>query len=488
MRYQLTISFFLAIASSAPALAGVTVVEDQENNDGLTVFQMTVTPAAEPVPALRHRFRVPLHLRKPGNAATHYLRVWPEGGLERTWKYVRENTKEEVDRWGRINDLSIAELPLDQVRDAAASFQGHIDTHIDRASRCRECDWGLAEEELRGMETIQYLLPDAQASRDISRALVLNTRLAIAEQRYDDAINLMRMNYQLGQDISKQEFLVCCLVGLAEVQMANLTVIDLIGAPNSPNLYWALTELPRPIIDIRDAMNLDMSLGLRMFPVLLDAETANHTPEEWTHLVATTFNELGDARDLLGGAGFPKQKTLSQLAATGMSLVVYPAAKQRLIDAGMTNGAVEEMSVAQVLLIDMAREYQKIADEYEKWMFVPYADMQEVDFGRTELTDGFGSLLANMLLPAVTATRRAQIRTEWQMNAIRVVEALRMHAAETGRLPASLDDVKDVPVPDNPITEKPYEYRLDGDTAVLDLPFSDGMPGVAWRFEIQLAK
>ena len=72
------------------------------------------------------------------------------------------------------------------------------------------------------------------------------------------------------------------------------------------------------------------------------------------------------------------------------------------------------------------------------------------------------------------------------MGALRVVEAVRMHAAEAGRLPASLDDIVIVPVPVNPITTLPYLYRLDGKMAVLDLPFSDGMPGVAWRFEIQL--
>jgi hypothetical protein len=80
------------------------------------------------------------------------------------------------------------------------------------------------------------------------------------------------------------------------------------------------------------------------------------------------------------------------------------------------------------------------------------------------------------------------MRLGWQMNALQTVEAIRMHAAQTGALPASLDEIEIVPVPDNPVTEKPYEYRLEGDTAVLELPFSDGMRSAAWRFEIKLAE
>ena len=68
------------------------------------------------------------------------------------------------------------------------------------------------------------------------------------------------------------------------------------------------------------------------------------------------------------------------------------------------------------------------------------------------------------------------------------IEALRMHAAIVGRFPAGLDEIEHVPVPENPATGKRFNYRLSGETAMLELPFSDGMPGMSWRFEIQLAK
>jgi hypothetical protein len=150
--------------------------------------------------------------------------------------------------------------------------------------------------------------------------------------------------------------------------------------------------------------------------------------------------------------------------------------------------------VGQVIATDAAYEYRRVADEIEKWMYVPYHVARHRDqtnpfdtHGISAVTRGYGYLLASLLLPAVEAARTAEVRLQWQTGALQTVEALRMHAAQSGTLPPSLDAIKVVPVPLNPATGKPYEYRLDGATAVLDLPLSDGFSGVAWRFEITLA-
>ena len=93
-----------------------------------------------------------------------------------------------------------------------------------------------------------------------------------------------------------------------------------------------------------------------------------------------------------------------------------------------------------------------------------------------------------MLLPATQAIRRAQYRVERDVAALRVIEALRMYAAShAGRLPASLDQIIAVPVPLNPATGQPFAYRLDGQTAILELPESEGFPSYGRRFEIEVA-
>jgi hypothetical protein len=60
-------------------------------------------------------------------------------------------------------------------------------------------------------------------------------------------------------------------------------------------------------------------------------------------------------------------------------------------------------------------------------------------------------------------------------------------AGHDGRLPARLEEIEQVPVPDNPATEKPFAYRLDGATAVLELPATDGLTSGNCRYEIQIS-
>ncbi len=68
-------------------------------------------------------------------------------------------------------------------------------------------------------------------------------------------------------------------------------------------------------------------------------------------------------------------------------------------------------------------------------------------------------------MPATKAVRRAQARLDQRIALLRHVEALRLHAAEhDGKLPAKLSEVS-VPLPDDPVTGKPFRYELTGATA-----------------------
>jgi len=479
---------------SAEARAELTVIEDAEGQQGLTVFKMTVSPAAEPVPALKHRLTLRELDLVPGNAATFYMRG---STLENRWRAVRKKYGDESDDWYDIDDVPLDELPLEKLHDAAAIF-GNLTTFCLRpASRCKDCNWGLGLETLRGMEIYNLLLPEFQESRAYSRILSMLTRLALAESRYDDAIDYMRMNYRLAYNVGRGPFFVCGLIGIAEVGMSNLTAIDLIAANDSPNLYWALTELPNPVVDLRHSVRIEMSLLQRVITPLENVEAQNHTTDEWSRILHQAFREFknaADAWDLGSLKGLPKHDTFREVLGTALTMLVYPDAKQRLMESGMSAEAVETMPTAQVILIDTAREVRRAADELEKWFYLDYPlahqRMKKAvgALDRRGVRGGLGQPLADFLLPAIQAAQTANARMRWQLNALRTLEALRMHAAEVGRFPASLDEIEVVPVPRNPITVRHFLYRLDGEIAVLELPFSDGIPGVSWRFEIQLGE
>ena len=95
-----------------------------------------------------------------------------------------------------------------------------------------------------------------------------------------------------------------------------------------------------------------------------------------------------------------------------------------------------------------------------------------------------------MFLPAISRVQFASARTDRKINALRTVEAIRLYAAAHGRLPERLDALE-VPVPLDPVTGKPFEYRVEGGTARLTGPTPPGerpYEGNTIRYAIMLRR
>jgi hypothetical protein len=490
--------FAVAVVAGVISSALADVTYSPRDGDKPYVVRMTVTAAPEAVPALKYRLLTRDIDLKSGNAAPYYYRALM--AMPHTMEGLRKkyNDEEELSKWWSTGPdaLPLRQLPLDKVREVVKELEGPaIGGQLTEATARRDCDWELGIEDMRSVDVISFLLPEFQSSREISRMLSLRTRLAIAEHQYDKAIDVMRMNYRLAQDTATPPFLVCGLIGIAEVGITNGTAVDLISAPDSPNLYWALTELPQPMIDMRKAARFEIDFGPRFFPFINRPESADHSPQEWNRLFAQAFLDL-KRMDMPGS--YPKNNVEAGLFATGAALLGYSHAKEQLVAQGMDREQVEKMAVGQVMAIYTARNYQRFADDWEKLWYIPFAGTRQLDdavedrLHQANLLGGGQNRevfpIVSILMPAMNATRNAQVRMERDIAALRVIEALRMHAAaHNGQFPRRLDDISQVPVPPNPATSKPFSYRLDGTTAMLDLPVSDGVTGGNCTYEIQIA-
>jgi hypothetical protein len=491
----------LALAFFSAARADVTFSEDQDG--GVTVIRMSVTPAAEADPALKHRLVARDIEQKPGNAAPYYYRAHSE--FRPILKAMREkyNDETELGGWYGTGEKAtpIAKLPLDKVRAASQMFDSVYDSNLKPAFQRSGCDWQLNVEELRGPEIISIHLSEFQDSREIGRMLALRTRLAIAEHRYGDAVELMRQNYRLGRDVAEVPFLVCGLIGIAIENITNRTLVEFIANPDSPNLYWAIGELPQPPIDIRPAVRFEIDFGPRVFPFIHNTETTDHSPQEWNRLLTQTIRDLqvvGEKMPMFNPADSFTKEVSARLTATAIGLTGYSHAKERLIAQGMNRALVEEMSVGQVIAIYTERNYRHFADDWEKLWQVPFEQSgkmaDQLERKRTAAKP-FGAgedreilPLLTLLLPALQACREAQVRLDREVASLRVIEALRLYAASHGgSLPTELKEIEQVPVPNNPATGKPFAYQLNGTTAVLELPPTDRVRSGNCRYEIQIA-
>jgi hypothetical protein len=447
---------------------------------------LAVSPGTAPVPALKYRLYPAEMERKPGNAVPMYLRFAHERNDARK-KELREKPAE----W---NKLPLEKLPLAEVKQ-------FLDEHVlkynlqqlDLGARRKTAEWNYS---LDVGDPIELLLPDAQEMRMQAPLLVLKARVEIAEGRYADAVHTLETGFSFSQQVGQGDFLIQSLVGIACASQFADEVLELVERPGAPNLYWALTVLPRPLIDLRHANEYEQNMLEMQFPDLADLDRPR-TPEQWDAVLVRVRKEL-ERLNKLGPEGSTQPKPLktgttsSDPAAKSPDL---PTARKYLTEvAGMKAANVEAMPPAQILLLYVSHFYHDVRDDVFKGSYLPFPQGQAVnraaDLRLKSLPDTEAGWTARWFLPAVMRIQLAQARLERKLAALRAIEALRMHAAaHEGKLPDKLDEVTVVPVPDDPGTNKPFGYERDGQTVTLAsrIP-GESLDSTGLRYRITLRK
>ena len=139
------------------------------------------------------------------------------------------------------------------------------------------------------------------------------------------------------------------------------------------------------------------------------------------------------------------------------------------------------MPVCQVLLIAAVRQYEEIQDEMFKWIYLPYPEavegMKKADAKMKEMIQSGQEImpLVSVFMPAISAAKNTEARTERNIAILRVFEAMRLYAAaHGGHMPEKLSDITKVPIPIDPIYGTAFIYNRIDNMAILEaLPRAD---------------
>jgi hypothetical protein len=353
---------------------------------------------------------------------------------------------------------------------------------LERGGRCESCDWDIP---IREHDFYSILIPEIQTTRSSGRILAARARLQIANGHWADAVHTLQSGYALARNVANGPTLINGLVGVSiAIQMSD-QVETMIQQPGAPNLYWALATLPRPMIDFRRGFEAEFAEIYLTYPELRDLDKKELTVAEWRRLLNKV---MGGVLMISGNGNDPVD---ARFALAVRQLEGYPRAKRALIAEGRSAAEVEAMPVPQVIMLYTMHTYEELRDDTFKWMALPYVEarkgMAESE-QRLKKAHGEGLEivpLATLLLPAVQRVKMAEARINQKIAALEVLEALRIYASNhDGRLPQTLTDIKEVPVPLDPFLGEPFHYVRDGDTARLESPFPDVIP---LRYEIQIA-
>ena len=404
-----------------------------------------MTPAAAPKPALKYLLLPELKEMNPGNPIHNYLKC----ALE---EYHFLFDKEHFDRREKLLAMPLQGLPVEELREYGRS----VLTRLDNAARLDAPDWQiLLKLKADGIST---LLPDVQQMRSLSRALNVRFRSEVAMGNFDAAIRSAKTMFAMARHMDEHPTLIGDLVGIAIATEAIVAIEEMLEQRGCPNLYWAFTNLPGPLIDCEKGR-----AGERLVFTTVFKDLSSERP-----MTAEQLNKFIDPLDALLDEGVPLKpgkRIKAFLEKRAKDPAKLAAARERLIESGLTEEAVRSFPAEQVVLLDEKLEFDIRSDDLAKILSFPTWQSEALFEQARPYKEP--AIFADALLMGQYNVRRIQGRLEQRIALLRSVEALRIYASEhKGAFPAKLSDVT-VPLPIDPFTGKPFCYESSGKTAHL---------------------
>ncbi|HEY1376957.1 MAG TPA: hypothetical protein VGF55_09190, partial [Gemmataceae bacterium] len=267
-RWYVVVSAFVTVIGLSPA-ADPPAAPTAAGDKWLTDRALTVTPAAEPRPALKYRLLPLASELKEGNAVPIYLRLAYEQRDE-----TRKQLAETPQKW---NELPLDQVPLAEAHTFLDGVRHRYLMQFDYGARRKSAEW---EYTLEQPDPIGILLPDVQQMRQYAPMMVLRARVAVADGDYAEAARAFSTGFAFSRHVGGGPFLINGLVGIAVANQLADRIPEWVERPGAPNLYWSLTALPRRLIDLRTQMEFEQRVVELQFPDLADLNRPR-TAGEW---------------------------------------------------------------------------------------------------------------------------------------------------------------------------------------------------------------
>jgi hypothetical protein len=437
---------------------------------GETVVRLGVQPMAAPKPALKYLLLPEVRELNPGNPVQWYIRCFQE---QRNFFFSKGGKTERA----RFRAMSLSELRGGKLQN----YGGNALRQVDWGARLDTPDWEVLQRVQS--EGTSLRLPEIDVMQELAVALQVRFRGAVADRRFDDAVSSAKTMFAVARHLGMCPVGAANRLGLTLAGLALDTMEEMLQQPGCPNLYWALTDLPCPLVDLRKGLQGD---GLRAATDLRQLRAEPMTETEIEEVISRLSGSVGYAREQ---AGLPPRNLRAMLRAATRDAEKVSAARARLMKAVPKEEAaqkpsarevlllvvrrlsgerpitidIQKLSPTQVLLLDEKLSFEEQRDERMKLLALAPWQLAGLARNSDYAAKGF---LAD-LLPDVVKIRQSQARLEQRIALLRHIEAVRLcAAAHDGKLPSRLSDCS-VPLPDDPFTGKPFRYDVDDKIAHL---------------------
>jgi hypothetical protein len=424
---------------------------------------------APPSPALKYQLLFDdMTDRRPGNAALLYLDAVLLMGPD-----AKANAQKALAAFD-AKDMKTFDSLADSLN------QTNLFEELDQAARREECDWQAPFREMGIRTMLPHLEPLVHG---IARLIKVRALRQLEQGKVDDALAALRLGYELSDGVGKEPILISGLVSLAITGSMNDALVQLMNRSDAPNLYWPLSELPARKEILRHAFDGErLASATSTLPNLARYKAGDE-------LTAAQWRETLDYVAKLASMGEEGQRWNAD--------PIKDAGPQVLVQARQYYSSTRHTTIEQTSQVDPAivlgsfylYRYEIASDEMFRLRGLPYplalAKAKEFGARAQQLQKEQPANPFFQLLPTIERAIWSFARADRQLAALTTVEAIRSYAAaNSGKLPQRLEDVKETPVPTNPASGKAFEYRVQGDSAVL----SDLQSQEPLTYEIKIRK
>ena len=219
------------------ALVAFPCSAQQASSNPEKLIQLSISPSPAPRPALKYRLLPDLVEMSPGNPVQGYMKC-----VLKPHRFLFD--KEALERREKLLAMPLSELAEEESPELGQSALAQA----DRAARLDNPDWQiLLKLKADGIGT---LIPEVQEMRTIARALAVRLRTEAALGQFDDAIRTAKTMLAMARHLGEHPTLIGNLVGMAIAGITFESLEEMIRQPGCPNLYWALSTLPSPLVPL----------------------------------------------------------------------------------------------------------------------------------------------------------------------------------------------------------------------------------------------
>jgi hypothetical protein len=444
----------------------LSIVAGSLAEDEIKPIELTIRARAIETPVLKYRLLPAESEIKPGNAAPILLRL--------PWEQMPWMT--EV--FPTLLDWESRPLDAPEWTTSGGVLPENFYNEMKRAAFRRDASWEYPIGETPSPYLI--LLPDVQGMRAfLAGGLSARIRYHLSRGELEAAREGIVVGLANARHLARTPFFVNQLVALALHRRMLERVDELISQPKSHNLYWALSSLPDSLVEMDRTASFESDIFALTFPAVNDLDR-HRDAKEWSKMARQLVEFLEQMGEIprhgrLEGEESIVEQLLQQLMPdekTHLANLVGQARADLPRMLGISKEKVATMSddeagVRWYAHMRIARDHLTAAvlvlRPREAWPELRKLQDQIRQMQEKTLTKGFDFFNPTSIYVSIWSLKR-------KIGMLRIVEAVRDHLATHEGLPASLDEIKHVVVPVDPLTDQPFVWTVNGNTAMLTAP------------------